>query len=317
MANVKTSQKKHPKKSRKAAVAPAPNKITEPAGTTVAAPTETRVPGAWRHLSESLKLFGRHWKFFTVFTIVYAVLSFILVHNFSADIASVKSNLSSLLGHNTVAASVGTYALLLTTSTSGTSTATAAYQYILFVIASLAVIWALRQFLSDKPKQPGVKDSFYEGMYPLVQFVMVLIVLTLELIPMVAAAGLYGLVVANGVAVTAAEQWLWVGIFISGTIVTLWMLTRTIFALYIVTLPGAKPIRALKDSVRITKAHQFSVACKLLLLLVFMLVAGGVLLVPVIAFAAPLAGFLLFLFSMLALPFTHTYAYGMYRELLV
>jgi hypothetical protein len=315
MANVKKPAKKQRKNSQATVATPPQN--TKPAAKPVPATRTVPLPtGAWQHLLNSLRLFASHWRFFLVFTLVYALLSFVLVHNFAGDITTIKSDLGNLLGHNTTLTAVGTYALLLTTSTAGASTSTAAYQYILFVVASLAVIWALRQFLSDKPAEPGIKDSFYQGMSPLVQFVLVLVVLTLELVPLAAAAGLYSLVVANGVAVNVAEQLIWLLVFVAGALVSLWLLTRTLFALYIVTLPGATPVQSLKDSMRITKPFQLRVARQLLLLVVFVVVVGALLLVPFIVLAAPLAGVVLFLFSLLSVPFVHTYAYGAYRGLL-
>jgi hypothetical protein len=170
--------------------------------------------------------------------------------------------------------------------------------------------------LSDTPSRPSLKSSFYQGMSPLVQFVLVLVVLTLELIPLAIAAGLYSLVIANGVAVNTPEQLLWLLVFVVGAVLSLWLLTRTLFGLYIVTLPGATPVQAIKDSMRITKPFQLRVARQLLLLVVFILVSGALLLVPFILLLPSLAGFILFLFSILCVPFVHTYAYGAYRRLL-
>jgi hypothetical protein len=184
----------------------------------------------------------------------------------------------------------------------------------LFVVGSLALIWALRQFSAKEPKNVRVRESFYEGMAPLVPFILTLIVITIELTPLAVAGGLYAIVISNSVVTTAFEQILWLGISLVGAGVTLWLLARSVFALYIVTLPGSRPVGSLKDSFRVTKPYQWAIVRKLVLLVAAILLIGAGIMVPVIAFVPGLTAAILFIFSIALVPFVHAYCYGMYRE---
>jgi hypothetical protein len=292
--------------------APAETPPSTPAAATVAA-----VPASvWQLLRRTLAYGRQHWQFWLRFVLLFVVLNLLLVHNVANDVASLKSQLASFLGANSPATGLGTYALLLTTSSSA-SGAAGAYQYLLLVIGSLAAIWSLRQFMSDQPPATlRLRDSLYRGMAPLVPFVLVLIVLSLEFIPVVLSGGLYGVVASGGILRTWFEQLLFLAIFFAGLGLTIWLLMRSIFALYIVTLPDMTPIRALRDANQIVKGRQLNIIRKLVFLLAMLLLGSMVVLLPVIFVAPAATQWVFFLLSVAALPFIHAYLYSLYRELL-
>jgi hypothetical protein len=309
MANVKKPTASKPKRAARKST-PA-RRSAERQATAIA---DTSAPsGAWRQLLSSLLMIKRHWRYFVIFLLLYGILNLLLAHNLASGVTTTKANLENLLG-NSAWASVGTYTLLLTSSASGSSSSAAAYQYMLFVVGSLALIWALRQFSAKEPKNVRVRESFYEGMAPLVPFILTLIVITIELTPLAVAGGLYAIVISNSVVTTAFEQILWLGISLVGAGVTLWLLARSVFALYIVTLPGSRPVGSLKDSFRVTKPYQWAIVRKLVLLVAAILLIGAGIMVPVIAFVPGLTAAILFIFSIALVPFVHAYCYGMYRE---
>jgi hypothetical protein len=270
----------------------------------------------WQLLKHTINHGRAHWQFWLKFILLFAVLNLVLVHNFSSDISSLKSQLASFLGSNSAATGLGTYALLLSGNTSA-SGAAGAYQYLLLIIGSLAAIWALRQFMSDHPPvRLRLRDSLYRGMSPFIPFVLVLVVLSLELIPVLLAGSLYSIVASGGIIRSWLEQLLFLAIFFAGLGLTLWLLMRSVFALYIVTLSDMTPLRALRDAAQIVKRRQLFIMRRMVFLLIVLLLGSMAVLLPVIFIVPGLTQWLFFLLSIAALPFVHAYLYTMYRELL-
>ena len=271
---------------------------------------------AWQLLKKVMRDMHAQWPFWLKFIALLAVLNLILVHNLGNDIASLKSQLAAFLGANSAATGLGTYALLLASNSTATGSA-GVYQYILLIIGSLAAIWSLRQLFSDQP--PAVlrlRDSYYRGMFPLIPFVLVLTVLSLELIPAILAGSLYGVMANGGIIRAWYEQVIFLMIFFIGLGLTLWLLMRSVFALYIVTLSDMTPLRALRDASQIVKGRQLNVVRRILFLLGLLLVVSMAVLLPVIFIVPVATQWVFFALSMAALPFVHAYLYSYYRELL-
>jgi hypothetical protein len=298
---------------RQRAASPQPVVAPQP----VTTPATPAVPATvWQLLRKTAAHGRQHWQFWLKFVLLFAFLNILLVHNLSNDVAALKSQIASFLGTNSAATGLGTFALLLTTN-SAASGAAGVYQYLLLIIGSLAAIWALRQFMSDQPPaRLMLRDSLYRGMTPLIPFVVVLVVLSLELIPVILSGSLYSIVASGGIIRTWFEQLLFLAIFFAGLGLTIWLLTRSVFALYIVTLADMTPVRALRDAKQITKGRQLNAIRKIVFLLGVLLVGSMIILVPVIFLAPGLTQGLFFILSVVALPFVHAYLYSFYRELL-
>jgi hypothetical protein len=302
--------------SKQSATSPLASVVTATPAPVAEAAAASEQATVWRLLGRTLAHGRQHWQFWLKFLLLFAVLNLLLVHNVANDVASLKAQLASFLGTNSPATGLGTYALLLATNSSAAGAA-GAYQYLLLIIGSLAAIWSLRQFMSDQPPATlRLRDSLYRGMAPLIPFVLVLIVLSLELIPVVLSGGLYGIVASGGIIRTWFEQLLFLAIFFAGLGLTIWLLMRTIFALYIVTLTDMTPMRALRDANQIVKGRQLNVMRKLIFLLAVLLLGSMLILIPVIFIAPAATQWVFFLLGIAALPFAHAYLYSFYRELL-
>jgi hypothetical protein len=239
------------------------------------------------------------------------------VHNFGGDVSQLKGQVSQLLGGSTAVNNLATYAVFLGNSSGAAEGAAAVYQYVLFIIVSLSMIWLLRQLLSQNPPaRLRVRDAFYQGMYPLVPFVLVLLVLTLELIPFVVGTFIYATVVQNGIAIGAAQDMAWLLVLLVGAFISLWLIATHFFAIYIVTLPQMTPVLALKNARQLSRGQRPNIIRKFFALLLICVLVSLVLLLPVIALVPLLTGLLFFILSVLATPFIHSYMYTMYRELL-
>lgn len=276
------------------------------------------LPGAFRLFRRSLRHLRKHWRPFLGIVVVYLVLTIIFVKGFgvSNGTTELKATLEEIFTGATgeLTAGAASFAMLLTSSGSVASEVSGLYQSILLVIASLALVWTLRQ--SYGGQKTGIKDAFYKGMYPLVPFMLVLGVIGFQLIPMLAGNWLYGMVIAGGVAATGPEQAIWWVIIGLLVLVTLYMVSSSVFALYIVTLPNMTPMKALRSARELVRYRRWTVLRKVIALPLLLLLLGAVIMIPLIIFATPAAEWIFFILNMAVLAAAHSYLYSLYRELL-
>jgi len=250
--------------------------------------------------------------------LIYGLLSILLVQGLAAttDVVSVKQQLNQVFTGNlgSIASSFSVFMILVGSAGSGSSQSAGVYQFFLGLIASLAIIWALRQLYSNVTIR--IRDAYYRGMTPLVPFVLVLLVVGLQLLPMLIGSSIYSTVISNGIAVTAIEKLLWLALFLGLTAVSLYFISSSVIALYIATLPDMTPLKALRSAKELVKNRRWLVIRKLLFLPVALLVAAAVIMLPVIAIIPIIAPWLFFVLTMLALVVIHTYIYTLYRELI-
>jgi hypothetical protein len=300
---------------------PAPKKTTtkrpairDEAKKTTSMPAPRTTSSSIKLVVKSAQLLISRWQFYLGLAAVLGLLNILLVHNLFVDINDLRGQIEKSVGGNEVLADAGTYVLLLANKT-GADGVAGVYQYLLLILGSLATIWSLRQFMSDNPPVTlRVRDAFYEGLYPFATFLLVLVVLVLELMPMAIGGSLYNLVLSGGLIVNVFEHVIWLALFLGLTIVSLWLVARSLFAPYIVTLPAMTPVSALRRSGQISKGHRLNIVRKVLFLLCFILVCSALLLMPAILIYAPIAPILLFVASMIGLLFVHAYLYTFYRE---
>lgn len=279
----------------------------------------TKLSSAWKLLRGSISFLSKNKKLFGGILLVNLVLSLVLVRGFIVDseVVSLKETFSELFdaGDASLFVALGLFVGMVSTETAAASSEVASlYQSIIFVISSLAIIWAIREVYADK--KPTVKSAFYSGMYPLVPFLLVSLVMGLQLIPLVVANWLYVVVIQSGLAVTALEQFIWGMLIILLLTFSLYMVTSSVFALYISTLPNMTPLNALRSAKRLVYNRRFTILRKLILLPIYLMIIGALIMVPVILLATAVAGWAYFILSMLALLIVHSYIYRLYRELL-
>jgi hypothetical protein len=276
------------------------------------------LPSVWQLSRKVIELLWRHRWLFLELAVVYGVLDVLLVRGFSSvNVNSLKHQLSQSSGGKTgqLGISLSVFTNLLTSSGSNSSVNTDAYQIFLGLIISLATIWALRQVIAGEKVR--LRDLFYRGMYPLIPFILVLLVILLQTLPFLIGGGLYNLVVTNGIAIHLTEKLLWGLLFAVLTFISIYMLCSSVFALYIVTLPEMTPMKALRSARQLVRYRRPVVFRKLLYLPVVLLIIVAVIMVPIIIFLAPIAPWVLFILVLCALIIVHTYMYTLYRELLL
>ncbi len=275
------------------------------------------IPSSLSIMRGALGVLKHNWKLFLALSFIYGVLNFILVQGFSVTSLSETKATLEQAGHTSLSWLINgasLFAYLVTNSTSGQNPGASVYQAVIQVLMSLALIWTLRQLYAGR--KVGIRDGFYQGAYPLVPFVLVLVVIAVQVIPAAIGVYLYSTVNGTGIAATTAEQILWAVVAFLAVLLSLYLICSSIIALYIVSLPNMRPMAALKSASQLVQFRRWAVLRKLLFLPLVMLIAGAVVLFPVILIYTPAAPWVFLLLSMVALPIVHSYVYALYRSLL-
>jgi hypothetical protein len=129
-------------------------------------------------------------------------------------------------------------------------------------------------------------------------------------------SSIYSIVIANGIAVNLIEKALFVALFVALAALSVYWISSSLFALYIVTLPDMTPLKALRSARELVRGRRWAVFRKLICLPVILLVVAAIIMLPIIILLTPLAQWVFFLLTMFALVAVHTYMYTLYRELL-
>lgn len=301
-------QRADKKRAKPALVAAAPRRLKQP----------VKLPNVWQLTRAAALILWRYRRLFIGITLIYGLLNLVLVQGLASgtNVSNLKSELNQVFtGHfGSLASSLSVFVVLVGGAGNGSSQTAGAYQLFLGLITSLAVIWALRQVLAGATIR--IRDTYYRGMYPLIPFILVLVVVGLQLLPLLIGSLLYGIVNSNGIAVHFVEKLIWILIYAGLALWSLYMLSSSLLALYIVTLPDMTPRRALRSARDLVNHRRWTVLRKILCLPLILLVVAALIMVPIIIWLTALAQWVFFLLTMFALVAVHAYMYTLYRELL-
>lgn len=281
-----------------------------------------KLPSSWQLVKEAFAILRTNKRFFITIMVVYGLFSYVLVKSIAGglDIVGLQDTLEQVSGNrNEFLNTVALFGILVGGNTQTASDAAGIYQIILIVVTSLALIFGLRHMYNDddRPtKKVFAKQAFYKGMTPLIPFLLVIVVIGLQLIPFTVGSSIYAIVVNTGLAVTSIEKVFWVLFVALLGILSLYMITSSVFAMYAVTLPNMTPMRALRATRNLVRHRRWTVLRKLFVIpLVFLLLLAAVTL-PIIAYVPALAEFVFFIITLAVLPLLHAYVYNFYRKLL-
>ncbi len=277
-----------------------------------------KLPSAFKIFKKAIIALKANWRLFIVLTLIYGILTIILVRGLggSLDLSSIKDTLKEGFSgsYASLLTGISLFSILLSTAGSSSNQSGGVYQSLLVVIMSLAVIWALRQIQAKH--KVSAKQAFYQSTYPLIPFVLVLLIVGLQLIPLAVGSWLYSTVVNNAIAISGLEKFIWALMAMLLSLFSLYMLCSSLFALYIVTLPDMTPLKALRSARQLVLHRRWAVLIKILFLPVALLILGAIIMIPIIIYLTFLAEWSFFLLSMFTLVVVHAYMYTLYRELL-
>ncbi len=277
-----------------------------------------KLPSGIKLFITSWKAIKSNWRLFIGISLVYGLLTLVLVRGLSSgtNIQDLKDALSDTFsgsfGGLTTSAVLFSY--LIGSTNDSPTPAGGVYQTILLLITSLASIWALRQILAGNKIK--AKDAFYKGLYPLAPFMLVLLTIGLQLIPLLLGSWIYGTVIANGIAVSVLEKVMWGALFFSTATLSFYMICSSIFALYIVTLPDMTPLKALRSARQLVLHRRWVVLRKVLFLPLILLVLAALIFMPLVIVWAAGVEWIFFAMSMFLVIIIHSYMYNLYRALL-
>jgi hypothetical protein len=274
------------------------------------------LPGSFHLTGEVFKTLKTYWKPLGGIVLVYLILNVVFasgISNLSATVANIKANFEASGGQHFWNALSGFGSLVGSAGSSSSQTASI-LQAILIILESLVIIWALRQLLSGNMIK--VKEAYYLSMTPLIPFLLIVGVIFVQLLPMTLGSAVIGAILSTifnqGGALTA----FFVVIFTTLAAWSFYMISSSVFALYIVTLPEMQPRQALRSAKGLVKFHRWQLMRRIVFLPIFILLSMAVLVVPLILFASFLVAPVFYVLSMLVILFVHTYLYGLYRSLL-
>lgn len=279
----------------------------------------TKLSSGWKIFKRSLRPFRKQWKLFLILIAIYAVLNALLVHGLanSSNLPALKNVFDSLGQGAGTQLTVGfTLFGVLVGSSGGNSEAAGIYQSVLLIIMSLVFLWVLRSIGPEGDKKVAVKDGFYKGMYPVIPFLLVAVLIVIQLIPLIVGASLYGIVVSNGLAVSGLEQLLWGVVFGLLALWSLYMIAPTFMALFVVTLPNMTPLKAYRSARKMARYRRWTLLRKELFLPLIVIILLAIVLVPLILWLTPAAEWVYLVLNVTVLPISISYLYTLYRELL-
>ncbi len=278
-----------------------------------------KLPSAWTVFVRSIQHLYRHKKLFLGISLVYGLLYIMFVKGVSSsfELSNLRETLGDTFGTDIggIGTGIALYSLLLGSAGSTDSSVGGAYQTVILAVVSLAIIYALRLTYA-KESTLKVKDAFYKGMYPLVPFIIVSLIVILQLLPALIVGSLYATVQSNGIVIGALQQGIAFIIFIAGLYWSAYMLSSSLLAFYIVTLADAKPRAALKSARELVRFRRMAIVRKVLFLPIILLLFSAVVLIPLIIILPVAAEILFIIFTILVLSVIHSYLYSLYRSLL-
>lgn len=277
-----------------------------------------KIPSGFIIFVRSIQHIFRYKKLFLGILCVYTILSLVFVTGLFANsqFTSVKQVLDGTFNgfSGELATGVALFSLLVSGGVSASSEAGGVYQILLMMLMSLTVIWVLRQ--THAKQKVAFKLAFYKSTFPLVPFLLVLIVIGLQFLPLLAGTTVYSVVLSQGLAITFLEKFLWGLIVGCLGLLTLYMVSSSIFALYIVTLPGVYPMKSLRSARELVRHRRWAIMRKVVFLPLILFVGAAVIMFPVLLFITPIAQWVFLTISIFGVMITHTYMYKLYRELL-
>lgn len=269
-------------------------------------------------MRRSLRMVRDNKSVFLGVVAIYSALSFVLIQGLGStfSLGETKDQLEEVLGADSdrIGTSFALFGYLLGTFGSQSADTSGTYQVVLSLITALATIWLARQVLSGE--KPSLRDAYYKGMYPLVPFLLVLLVIGLQLLPAVIGNFIYSTVIGQGLAVTGLEKLLWLIIFLLLSTLSLYMVTSSLFALYIATLPDARPVQALRSARDLVLHRRLGTLARIVFLPLILLIGATIIFVPLVMFASVAVEPLFLVASAFGLVFSNLYMYNLYRSLL-
>ncbi len=281
---------------------------------------QAKLPSIWKLWKTAFTQLLSHKRIFIGITLIYALLMLILVRGLSGGLSAyqLKQSIDATV-HGTggkFESSFAVFTVLLGSASSSQGDLGGLYQSLVLIIATLAFIWALRQTQSNSKKKATVKDSFYLGCAPVIPFIVVLFIISLQLFPIAIGNLMYSFVIVGGFAASSIEKALWFIMIGLLFLLSFYMISSSIFALFIVTLPDTRPMQALRAARELVRYRRWAVLRKVIVLPIVLFLLLALVTLPSLLIIPYVAEWIFFIATMLVLPVLLSYMYALYRAML-
>jgi hypothetical protein len=245
-----------------------------------------RLPSTRRLVKETVQLIFRYKGLFSLLGLSYLIANWLLIaFPFTSKYGETKALLDSVLDEGLQGTTgIGT---LLIGGIGGEYTApqTEGGQILASVVALLfilSLIFATRHLIAHendtKVARVGLRDVLYNSPTPFISVILTMFITVLAMLP--AAIGVFLVASAFSMDIAWWQQAI-IGITgVSLAIVSLLWLIRLLFAFFVVTLPGARPIESIRETRDFVVGHRWSILWRLLLFGLLLGIAWLVLFVP-------------------------------------
>jgi hypothetical protein len=272
-----------------------------------------KLPGFGGLLAKTWQEIATFWRPLSGVVLVYGVLYFMLVLGFNLSVSykDVADSVSSELGSGAGWLSKSSLTVVNLFTTSNQSDAGTMVQFMLFVIATLAFIWTLRQLRTLKHIR--MRDAYFDGTSRIIPTMLVMVLLLVPFIPAAIGSSIFSVVNSTSNRLELTIAGLIAGLLV---FVTFYWLSTWLPAIYIVSLPKGTPIVAIRSAMKLTKKHRFWMLRNILLFAILIGIFAFIFMVCVVL-ALPVASVVLaYIIGFVIFGITQTYLFTMYRSLL-
>lgn len=261
------------------------------------------------------------WKFFWIYrrpllgvTAIYGLLYLVFVTGLSAtsSLQETQETVNELFD-NSLIRNVVLAGTIATTSGSGEESSQL-YQTFLPVIGSLAMVWSIRELHANKRFK--FRDAYYNGMHPLIPYLLVIFSIILKLLPMIIASYIFAVLQVSGLIASGIEMAVAVTLWVLLSAWSLYMVVPSILALYSVTLPGIPPMKAIKGSKAFVAGRRWRILARLFAAVLIGAIVALAIVLIFVAIMPALAVYVSLILGFLGLLFFHVFAYELYRSML-
>ena len=235
------------------------------------------VPKTSQVLKTSWLDISTFWRMIAGVLTVYAVLNFIFVVSFSLlpTNEALEADIATYLGAS-AGRVIDSFTLVGISLLNISSPSNTVLQVVLFIIASMALIWTIRKLRGLQ--KITIRQAYYEGPANIIPLLLVSAMLLCTLIPASLASTL--LIYALPITGTALE--FSIIYIIAGALVLLTLYWTLVWwpAFYISMLPSTKPIAAMRAAAALTKKRRFRIWGRIILIGLLLTVLFFVIVLP-------------------------------------
>lgn len=227
-------------------------------------------------------------KTFIILAITYALITVLLVGIASQDLYQTMSTTLATTSGDLFTGTfgeLGKAGLLFLTSASGglsqnLTESQQVYAGLILLMTWLTTVWLLRNIMAGHKVK--VRDGLYNAGSPIVSTFLIALVFIVQLLPVGLALVAYSAASATGLLAGGVEAMLFWVAFGLLTLLSLYWITSTFFALIIVTIPGVYPMQALKTANDLIIGRRIRILLRLVWLFIITGLVWVLVMIPVI-----------------------------------